>query len=82
MADVLERIDEAVKKNPVMIFMKGTPQFPQCGFSGRAVEILKAHEIADVIAAPGAEKIESYAALKHICEGAGVRLRSLHIEIT
>jgi len=42
MADVLERIDEAVKKNPVMIFMKGTPQFPQCGFSGRVVQILQA----------------------------------------
>jgi len=41
MADVLERIDEAVKTNAVMIFMKGTPQFPQCGFSSRAVDALK-----------------------------------------
>lgn len=39
--DVLERIDEQVKKNPVMIFMKGTPQFPSCGFSSRTVEALK-----------------------------------------
>ena len=31
--DVMQRIDEAVKSNPVFIFMKGTPQFPQCGFS-------------------------------------------------
>jgi len=41
MADVLERIDEQVKGNAVMIYMKGTPQFPQCGFSGRTVEALK-----------------------------------------
>ena len=39
--DVLERIDEQVKKNPVMIFMKGTPQFPSCGFSSRTAEALK-----------------------------------------
>ena len=42
MADVLERIDEAVKSNPVMIFMKGTPQLPMCGFSSRTAEALKA----------------------------------------
>lgn len=34
--DVLERIDHKVKNNPVVIFMKGTPQFPMCGFSMRA----------------------------------------------
>ena len=34
------RIDEAVKTNPVVLFMKGTPLFPQCGFSSRAVAIL------------------------------------------
>ena len=41
MTDVLKRIDEQVKGNAVVIFMKGTPQFPQCGFSGRTVEALK-----------------------------------------
>ncbi|MHB8919503.1 MAG: Grx4 family monothiol glutaredoxin [Halothiobacillus sp.] len=40
--DVLERIDQFVKANPVIIFMKGTPQFPSCGFSSRASEALKA----------------------------------------
>ncbi|MEZ5447548.1 MAG: Grx4 family monothiol glutaredoxin [Thiolinea sp.] len=40
MDDVLQRIDEAVKNNPVVIFMKGTPQFPQCGFSSRAAQAL------------------------------------------
>ncbi|VAW17883.1 Uncharacterized monothiol glutaredoxin ycf64-like [hydrothermal vent metagenome] len=33
-------IDELVKSNPVMLFMKGTPEFPQCGFSGQVVQIL------------------------------------------
>ena len=42
MSDALQRIDQLVKSNEVVLFMKGTPQFPQCGFSGRAVQILKA----------------------------------------
>ena len=37
-----QRIDELVKGNDVLLFMKGTASFPQCGFSGRAVQILKA----------------------------------------
>ena len=40
--DVLERIDDQVKNHPVIIYMKGTPQFPMCGFSARAAEALKA----------------------------------------
>jgi monothiol glutaredoxin len=35
-----ERIDELVKNNDVVLFMKGTPLFPQCGFSSRAIAIL------------------------------------------
>lgn len=38
----LERIDQAVKGNAVIIFMKGTPQMPQCGFSSRAAQALMA----------------------------------------
>ena len=34
------RIDEIVKSNDVLLFMKGTPLFPQCGFSSRAIAIL------------------------------------------
>ena len=37
-----DRIRETVTANPVVLFMKGTPQFPQCGFSAKAVQILKA----------------------------------------
>ena len=41
MADAKRRIDEIVKNNAVVLFMKGTPLFPQCGFSSRAVTILE-----------------------------------------
>ncbi len=37
-----DRIKEIVTSNPVVLFMKGTAQFPQCGFSGRAIQILNA----------------------------------------
>ncbi len=40
--DVQERIRETVSSNKVVLFMKGTPSFPQCGFSANAVQILKA----------------------------------------
>jgi monothiol glutaredoxin len=40
MADTRERIEKLINENPVVLFMKGTPQFPQCGFSGRVVQIL------------------------------------------
>ncbi len=39
--DTNARIDAVVKNNPVVLFMKGTPLFPQCGFSSRAVAILQ-----------------------------------------
>ena len=41
MSDATSRIEEIVKKNDVVLFMKGTPMFPQCGFSSRAVSILE-----------------------------------------
>jgi monothiol glutaredoxin len=39
--DVNERIKQQLADNPVILYMKGTPAFPQCGFSGRAVQILE-----------------------------------------
>ena len=42
MSDSHTTIDNLVKQNDVLLFMKGTATFPQCGFSGRAVQILKA----------------------------------------
>ena len=41
-SDTQKRIDELVKSSPVLLFMKGNASFPQCGFSGRAIQILKA----------------------------------------
>ena len=40
--DTQQRIKQIVDENPVVLFMKGNAQFPMCGFSGRAVQILKA----------------------------------------
>ncbi|MBI3157520.1 MAG: Grx4 family monothiol glutaredoxin [Burkholderiales bacterium] len=48
MSDVQQRIDEIVKSHPVVLFMKGTADFPMCGFSGRAMQILQACNAAGV----------------------------------
>jgi len=42
---VLQQIDEAVKNNDVVLFMKGTPEFPQCGFSQRVAAILAGYDV-------------------------------------
>ena len=42
MSDTQQRIDDLVKNNDVVLFMKGNASFPQCGFSGRAIQVLKA----------------------------------------
>ena len=53
MSDANDRIGEIVKKNQVVLFMKGTPLFPQCGFSSRAIAILDhlgvAYDSVDVL---------------------------------
>jgi monothiol glutaredoxin len=41
MSDIQETIRQTVEQNRVVLFMKGTKNFPQCGFSARAVEVLK-----------------------------------------
>lgn len=40
--DINERIRQQIADNPVLVYMKGTPDFPQCGFSAQAVAALKA----------------------------------------
>ena len=54
MSDINTFIDNEVKSNDVVLFMKGTPQFPMCGFSGQVVQILdhvgvpfKAHNVLE-----------------------------------
>jgi monothiol glutaredoxin len=41
-------VEKLVKENPVIIFMKGTPDFPMCGFSAKAVQVLKAAGVKSV----------------------------------
>lgn len=66
MADnVQTSIDEKIKNNKVVLYMKGTPSFPQCGFSAHTIEILKSYgypfETVDVLADPAVrEGIKQY----------------------
>ena len=56
MTDVRDRIEEVVRNNDIVLFMKGTPLFPQCGFSSRAIAILDhlgvKYESVDVLQDP------------------------------
>src|SRR5437016_6021598 len=63
--DVLKQIDDKVKSNKVMLYMKGTPDFPQCGFSAHTVEIPRSYGVPfateDVLANPAvSEGIKRY----------------------
>lgn len=49
MSEVQDFIRETVTANPVVLFMKGTAQFPQCGFSGRAIQVLKASGVTKLV---------------------------------
>ncbi|MGZ5018745.1 MAG: glutaredoxin family protein, partial [Methylobacter sp.] len=40
--NVIERIKDQIENNQVVLYMKGSPDFPQCGFSGQVVQILRA----------------------------------------
>ena len=48
MSDTQQRIDQVVKGNRVVLFMKGDAQFPMCGFSGRAIQVLNACGVSDL----------------------------------
>jgi monothiol glutaredoxin len=48
--DTQELIKNQVTSNPVVLYMKGSPKFPQCGFSGLAVQILQACGLKDFVA--------------------------------
>jgi len=56
MADVMDTIKQQVEGNKVILYMKGTPDFPQCGFSAATVELLRGYpyqfETVDVLANP------------------------------
>ena len=46
--DTQERIRQTVTSSPVVLFMKGTPTFPQCGFSAKAIQLLKMSGVSEV----------------------------------
>ena len=48
MNETQQRIDSIVKGGRVVLFMKGTAQFPQCGFSGKAIQVLKACGVTEL----------------------------------
>ncbi len=48
-ASIHDVIQQQVSENPVVLYMKGSAQFPQCGFSGRAVQILKACNVDKIM---------------------------------
>lgn len=48
--DIQQYIHEQVTSHPVVLFMKGTPQFPQCGFSASVVQVLRQAGVKDVAA--------------------------------
>ncbi len=45
---LVSKVQEIVKSKPVVIFMKGTPDFPQCGFSNKACQVLRAAGVTDL----------------------------------
>ena len=47
--DVQQQIRETVTTNPIVLYMKGTPQFPQCGFSAKVIQILKASGVKNLV---------------------------------
>ncbi|CAE6472388.1 unnamed protein product [Rhizoctonia solani] len=55
--EVRKTIDNAVKSKPLVLFMKGTPEVPQCGFSRAVIQILNLHEVPK-------EKMQTYNVLE------------------
>lgn len=48
--DIQEKIRRQITDNPVVLYMKGSPQFPRCGFSGATVQLLKTNGLANFMA--------------------------------
>jgi glutaredoxin-related protein len=77
---VHQRIAEIVGANDVVLFMKGTPLFPQCGFSSRAIAILEhlgvAYDTVDVLQDQGLFRLADHPAA--LCEGRICRRQRHH----
>ncbi len=63
--DTQDRIRETVTGHPVVLFMKGSPQFPQCGFSASAIQILKASGVDKPFTVDVLQDEEIRQAIKH-----------------
>ena len=68
MNDTQKRIDDIVHGHRVVLFMKGTAQFPMCGFSGRAMQILKACGVDDLQTVNVLEDEEIRQGIKHYAD--------------
>ncbi len=66
--NALEKIRKTVTENPIVLYMKGTPQFPQCGFSGRAAQVLKACGVQSYVAVNVFDDQEVYDNLKYYAD--------------
>ena len=62
--DAKEFIHQTVTEHPVVLFMKGTAQFPQCGFSGKAIQVLKSAGIKQLVTINVLEDAEVRQAVK------------------
>ena len=62
--DAKEFIHQTVTEHPVVLFMKGTAQFPQCGFSGKAIQVLKNASIKQLVTINVLEDAEVRQAVK------------------
>ena len=62
--DAKEFIHQTVTEHPVVLFMKGTAQFPQCGFSGKAIQVLKNAGIKQLVTINVLEDAEVRQAVK------------------
>jgi monothiol glutaredoxin len=64
MSDIFDVIKKQLQDNRVVIYMKGTPDFPQCGFSSKAIKLLKKAGVADFLAVNVLEDAEIRHAIK------------------
>ena len=64
----LDKIRQTVTSNPIVLYMKGTPQFPQCGFSGRAAQVLKACGVAQYASVDVLTDREAYENLRYYAD--------------
>ncbi len=64
----LEKIRSTVTENPIVLYMKGTPKFPQCGFSGRAAQVLKMCGVSNYVAVNVLEDAGAYEYLRYYAD--------------